>query len=312
MKRKIFDSILFVLTVVFSFCSWWSVDQAMNDPTASVWLVPISWFSLFSVFFFLTTIVTKIPYLSLASLFIFFLAELFFFPFFNAASFLLGLVVIFRVKGEMAYGNRILLRKIIRSGSGIFIFSLALALSAHYYLASWKGEMAKPIPEFKMEGMTKEITFKILSKISPSFKDIGEENLTVDEFIKKNQVPESPEVETEDLLVALKNELILEESRKSLSQISGLALSGEEKMSEVISRIINNKIFSLFPEKGSPGQKFSAVYLALALGLFFSLLALGTVLVHLWVVLVFMLFLVFRKTNLIRISRISSEREIID
>ncbi len=310
MKRKILDYVLAFLTLVCSWLFWRAVHRAIVNPDASVWLVPIIWFSLFATLFFLDLIIIRIRYLKFGVLLGSFLGELFFFPIVNIISFLLGLWVIGRAKWEMAYGIKINLWKIIHAGSLIFICAWSLAVASHYYLSSQKNKMATPIPKFELEGTTKTITYNILSKVDPSFKKVIEDNLTVNQFIAQGQSESSFQVP--EALEPMKQELILAESRKKLSEISGFNLSGEEKVTDVIAQIINKKIVDIVPVSQEKDGKFSPVFLAIAIGLFFSLVALGSVLVYLWFILVYIIFFFLRQTGLIRLANITAEREILD
>jgi hypothetical protein len=310
MKRKILDYVLAFLTLLFSSLFWYSVHQAMTVSEASTWLVPIIWFSLFATLFFLDLVIVKIKRLTFFIILGSFLGELFFFPIFNIVSFLIILLVWWRVKGEIAYGSQINLRRIIRSGALMFILAWSFAIASHYYLASQRNKMASPIPEFKLEGIVKTITFDVLSKINPSFKRITKENLTVDQFIAENQV--QPSVEVPEPLEDMTQAMIMEESRKKLSEISGIYLNGEEKVLDVISQIINQKIVAIIPSSQVREEGFSPIFLAIAAGLFFSLVALGSVLIYLWMLLAYILFFCLLKADLIRMAHISCEREILD
>jgi len=243
---------------------------------------------------------------------------------FNIISFLLGLWVIGRAKGEMAHGIKINLWKIIHAGSLIFVCAWSFAVASHYYFASQKNKMASPIPEFKLEGVAKSITYNVLSKINPSFKKVIEDNSTVDQFIVEGQSESSVEVPEAlkgqipasfampEALESMKQELMMSESRKKLSEISGLNLSGEEKVTDVISQIINKKIVDMVPVSQEKDGKFSPIFLAVALGLFFSLIALGSVLVYLWFALVYIIFFFLRQAGLIRLAYITTEREVLE
>jgi len=66
----------------------------------------------------------------------------------------------------------------------------------------------------------------VLSRVNPSFQKIKEENLTVDQFIAENQYPSA--IKAPEPLEEMKQALIMDESRKKLSEIAGIYLSGEE------------------------------------------------------------------------------------
>ncbi|PIP26522.1 MAG: hypothetical protein COS71_01220 [Candidatus Moranbacteria bacterium CG06_land_8_20_14_3_00_40_12] len=310
MKRKILDYSLAFLTLLFSVLFWRAVDQAMINPAASVWLMPIIWFSLFATLFFLDLTVIKVKYLIFFTALGSFLGELFFFPIFNIISFLIEFLVIWRVRGEIAYGSKINLRRIIRSGALMFILAWSFAVASHYYLVSQKNEMANPILKFKLEGMAESITFNVLSRVNPSFQKIKEENLTVDQFIAENQYPSA--IKAPEPLEEMKQALIMDESRKKLSEIAGIYLSGEEKIMDVISQIINQKIVAILPTLENNQGNFSPIFLAVAAGLFFSLVALGSVLLYVWIALAYIIFYSLLRIGLIRLSYMAFEREILD
>jgi hypothetical protein len=310
MKRKILDYALAFLTLLFSLLFWWAVDRAMINPEASTWVVPIIWFSLFATLFFLDLVIIKIKYLNFIIICGSFLGELLFFPLVNIISLLINLLIFWRVKGEMNYGCQINLRRIIRSGALMFILAWSFAITSHYYLASQKNKIANPIPEFKLEGAAKSLAFSVLSKINPSFQKIEEENLTVDQFIAQNQNQST--IEASEPIDETSRAMIMEESRKKLSEISGVYLSGEEKVSDVISQIINQKIVAFMPNLENQEGGFSPIFLAIATGLIFSLMALGSVLLYVWTVLAYIIFYFLRRTGLIRISYMAFDREILD
>ncbi|PJA87711.1 MAG: hypothetical protein CO140_02845, partial [Candidatus Moranbacteria bacterium CG_4_9_14_3_um_filter_40_7] len=57
---------------------------------------------------------------------------------------------------------------------------------------------------------------------------------------------------------------------------------------------------------------FSPIFLAVAAGLFFSLVALGSVLLYVWIALAYIIFYSLLRIGLIRLSYMAFEREILD
>ena len=344
MKKQILKYSLIFLTLLFSFFAWLSVDQAVNNPESSDWLIPLIWFSLVFIAFSLSIVLIKEIYILAILLTVSFLASFIFVQ--NSWHFLpivfsllLVFIAVIRIRSDLKLNIKIDLWKTVRRGKLLLIIALAIVITSQYYFSVKDFGASALIPQLKPSDITNGLTTKIISMVNPEIK-IGEnENMTVDQFILQSQKKSidgenanidemiddrlgeeiSPAQKDEIRKEALKNidsldskSMILEESRRQLSEIAGRELTGEEKISEVISEMINSKITNFMGVSMDSPKEAPLILIALAIIIFLTVISTGIFLSPLWMLLAALIFTILAKTKMVRIKKVPVEMEVIE
>jgi hypothetical protein len=265
-------------------------------------------------------------------------------------AYLLALWSMIRIKADLHLNVKVNLWKSIRVGSSLMLFSFAVAITSQYYCEIKSRSAEHLMPHFSVGKTTGGLTSKFLSVMNPEFKNLDQEGLTIDQFIlqtQKEQIKnasasgeigikidqqiektganlslEQKQILREDALKKINDsnesmsieqeQLLLAEGRKKFSEIAGVTLAGDEKVSEVLSAFINQKIDQYLGSDMTDSQESSPLPLIMALGLFLTILPIGSLLSALWIMVVEMVILIFTKTKLISIVKVPVEMEVIE
>ena len=324
MKIKILKYVLIFMTLLMAFFSWQSVERAINVPEASNWGVPIPSFSLLFVLFYLDVILIR-RFFILQSMFLAALATSFIFSFsfghlvIAILAYLLILWSLMKIKRDLHLNVKVSLWKSIGAGSLLMLFAISVMISSQYYAEVKDLSSARLIPKFNFGEVTGGATSKILSSVNPDFKKLDQEGLTVDQFILETQKDQMPMDLPEGLSGAMAEKLameeekiLLQEGRKKFSEIAGAPLTGQEKISDVFSGIINQRIDQYLGSKMSDPEEKSPLPFILAIALFLTVLPLGSLLSTVWIIVVEIIVWIFKKTDLIRIAKVPVEMEVIE
>lgn len=328
------------LAIAISFFAFWSVERAVLVPEASNWIVPMVWFTLFFAFLCLAIILTKQAGL-LALLFVLALSSSFFFASSpgHLMGFIFGFLFLFagmeRIKRDIKNGIRINLWRSIRMGRMLLVLGISAVITSQYYFEAVKIGADKIIPKFEMNSQTSELTTKILARINPDFAVLENDELTIDELLfnkikeqsldktdprmasqTESVVGETTKNEIKKEAITKMNkessELMLEEGRKQFSKITGYNLTGQEKVSEVIASIVNNKINEFFqPGIGGPASS-SAIPFIFAIILFLTLISIGPFLAALGSLFSILIFKILVKAGIVAINKVPTEAEVIE
>lgn len=265
-------------------------------------------------------------------------------------AYLLALWSMTRIKTDLHLNVKVNLWKSIRVGSSLMLFAFAVAITSQYYCEIKNMNSENLMPHFSVGEETGGLTSKLLSMINPDFKNLDQEGLTIDQFILQTQKeqledasasgeigikidqqieknaatlsPEQKQILREDALKKINDssenlsieqeQLILLEGRKKFSEIAGVTLTGDEKVSEVLSEFINQKIDQYLGSGIADSQESSPLPLIMAIGLFLTILPIGSLLSTLWIVAIEGIVWIFIKTELISIVKVPVEMEIIE
>jgi hypothetical protein len=265
-------------------------------------------------------------------------------------AYLLALWSVTRIKEDLRLNVRVNLWKSIRVGSSLMLFAFSIAITSQYYCEIKNKSSEHLMPHFSMGESTGGLTSKLLSAINPDFKNLDQEGLTVDQFILQTQKEQSEndvasgeigskidqqieksgtslsleqkQILREDALKKINDssenlsieqeQLILLEGRKKFSEIAGVTLSGDEKVSEVLSDFINQKMDQYLGSDIADSQGSSPLPIIMAIGLFLTILPIGSLLSTLWIMIIEAIIWIFRKTELITIAKFPVEMEIIE
>jgi len=319
-KNTILKFSLFTLTLVIAFFSWLAVERAINNSEASVWMAPIIWFSLFFIIFSLSAVLIKEKYLiALEALLALAASLIFAISFWHLVIIVLGFLFISlaagRIKKDLELNIKVDLRKTVHTGSTIIIFSLSLIIASQYYFTVKDSGAEKLIPKFKMEGITGSLTSKVLSSIYPEFKNLDEDNLTVDQLLletqKKQLEQEGGMKNIQNKISDINQNIILEQGRKQISQMTGAEITGQEKVADLFSETINNKINSFVVPNLGNNKDSSILPIIMTIFLFLTVISLGSFLSSLWIFLVKVVFIVLVKMKVVLIAKVQKEVEVI-
>jgi hypothetical protein len=253
-----------------------------------------------------------------------------------------------RIRKDLELNVKISLLKSIRTGSTLLILAISLVIASQYYFAVKNFDSAHLIPQFKLTSMTGNFTSKIIAWLNPDFKKIEQNNLTVDQFILQaqeeqnqksssdmnSQVDQMIELSNPKLTVAQKNllkvdalqkandasaeikskqdQMIIQEGRKKFSELTGTELTGNEKVSDIFSDIVNRKINQYFNSDLTGTEKSSPLPIIMTIGLFLTIWPLGSLLNIIWIGMAEFLIWIFLKLEFIHIKKIPVEMEVIE
>lgn len=267
-----------------------------------------------------------------------------------ALSYLFAIWAILKIKKDLRLNVKIDLWKSIRTGSTLVILAVSLVITSQYYFEIKNSSSEHLVPQIKFGNLTGNFTSKILSMVNPEFRDVDSDGMTVDQFILKiaqnqnnengmsdginAQVDQIVNKTNSNLTPAQKqlikaqtlqkvndasseisqsqNELMLADGRSKFSEIAGENLTGNEKVSDVLSQAVNGKINQYLGSGLPDSDKSSPLPYILAIGLFLTVLPLGSFLNTLWILLVELAFLILKKLELVHINKIPIEMEIIE
>ncbi|HRY82927.1 MAG TPA: hypothetical protein P5232_04505 [Candidatus Moranbacteria bacterium] len=331
MKTQITKYIIAGLVVIFGAASWFYVDEAINVPASSTWLIPAIWFSLFFIAIALGAILIKQKYLIFSALAIGLFSSLIFtFSFWHILALAFSFLLIFlgaeRIAKDLKLNIKFDIAKSVRTGKTMLILALSIAITSQYYSEIKNNNNINIIPKFE----TGDAVSKILPMIYPDMKDNQKTELTVDEFIseisKQNaegflgNILESQGLNEKNTGVSkeqMKKMLeadqgkIIEQERESLSQITGMKLTGQEKISDVFSEMINGKINEFFSTSfkadNLPFLPFIASFI-----LFLTVASLGSFLGSIVGYFVAFIFWILRKAELVKVSKVMTEVEVVE
>ena len=330
MKTTITKYVIAGLAVISGIVSWMTVDWAINIPNSSHWALPTICFTIFFITIALSVILIKKRYIILLILAASFFASLFFsFSLWHVLMlllcFLLAGVAAERIAADLRLNIKFNISRSVRTGRSLMILALSIAIASQYYAEIRNNNQIEIIPEFEMG----DAINRILPMMFPDLKNNLEDDLTVDDFIKEvseqnigNFIGDSSTIDLPGGSVALSNDQmeqivqnsqdrIIEEERKNLSKMAGMTLTGDEKISDVFSEMINQKINTFFAPSLQPGSQPILPWLASFI-LFLTVASLGSLLGSLVGYFIALLFWIMRKIGLVSVSRVQVEMEVID
>lgn len=315
--KRILKYCLIFLTVGFSFLAWNAVDRAINVENASLWIGPIIFFSLTFIFLSLTIVLVQgaADIYSTAFLIIF-LSVIFTPKILHVALLLLSFgflsIAVGKIRADLRLNIKVDFYKSIRAGSTFVILAFSLAIASHYFFETKNTRLENIIPKFDMSRAINSIAPKIISTVNPEFKNISQENLTVDQWILKNEGGEIENAEKiSPLLAATSKEIILSEGRSQLENFAGFEITGREKLADVLTRMVSNKINNFIAPDYSD-RKIPIFPLIVSSAIFLTMFSLGSFLRPLWTWIADFIFWILKKIKLVKILEKMEKVEVIE
>ncbi len=313
-KIKILKYVLALLTLLSAFFAWQSVERAINISGSGAWTVPTLWFSLLIMLLYVDILTIKRILMLQSMLAAVFLLSLFFASGFwyliaLALAYLFSSWALLKIKKDLRLNVKLSLWKSVRTGSTLLILAVSIVISSQYYFEIKNLGREHIVPHFQFSGLTSGLTSRILSAFNPNFKNMDQQGLTVDQFVL--------EIAKQQNAGALPNNgqegMILEEGRKQLSEMVGTPLAGQEKVSDVFSNLINDKINQYLAGSGlSDSNNSSVLPYIMAIVLFITTLSLGSFLNTFWILVAELAFFVLVRLKFIKVSKVSVEMEVIE
>ncbi|MFZ2187672.1 MAG: hypothetical protein WAV46_03570 [Candidatus Moraniibacteriota bacterium] len=304
---------LLLIIGVCSFGAWQFFALDMASPgVADVWW-PVLWFAVLAVFFFLGAVIWTTVFMRIAGAALVFLPGLFFIRsweygavgMLSVACMYWGSAAIAREESE---SMRFHFYKSVRAGSFFFILGLSLLLASGYYVSLRDTSWEELVPRFRVGEEMTRIVFKMAGVVNPSFAQLSEGDMTVDEFLlslSQKKQSDAPELQTnvneQDVLNAypemiqflngknipltfvaqspkVAEEIFLDGGRKQIASLVGRSIAGDEKISDVLSLALQNKLLTyLRGEKATQHMPSQAIPFFLALLLFLTLLSFASI-----------------------------------
>lgn len=353
MKKETFKYVLLAIILVSAFLGWLSVYRAITVAGASPWLVPIIWFSFFIISLCLATVVLRefmLVEIAAAVAFLFslvFARNLWHFAI-TILCILFLLSAMHRIRKDLDLNIKISLWKSLFTGKSRMVFATILLISSQYFFIIRNDNGPLVIPKLDLAPATQKLVGPVLGIMNPDFKQIQQDDITVDQFIIKtqqnsdseqslgmdissdefidSQIPQGlPQAQKDEMKNVAKqkisdaqaqisqknNELVLSEGRKQLSQLIGRDVQGNEKIADVFSGLVDKKINDYFQPQIQGDQKSSAYPFILTFILFLTILSLGVLLSNLWFAVVIGLFNLCVRLGIVEIKKVMVERETI-
>jgi hypothetical protein len=319
-KQKILKYILFFLTLLLAFLSWFSVDQAITVPDSSTWGAPIFWFALFFVSLSLCLVLIKrLIFVELLLIATFALSTIFILGRGETGKHLVVILLAFlfaawgigRIRQDLKMNIKIDLWKTLKTGSTFLILAFSLIITSQYYCETKNTRLENTLPKFQIKALSDTFTSKFLASFNPDFEDLDKDGITVDEFIleaQKKKLTENPE-EGNAKLLETSQAFLLEKGRSEMSELTGKKLTGQEKMADVFAAAVNNKINDFVAPNFSGNSHSPARRLIIAFLLFLTVVSLGSFLGIFLIPLTKLIFWILKKIGLIEIKKLQKEVE---
>lgn len=333
-RREVLGIFLVLVVGFFSLASWQVFFGVVMTPGVSDIWQPVLWFSALAVFFFLGTILwTSLPF-RIAGAVSTFLPGLFFMRSWEyIVAGIVSIIFIFWSSMSIAREarERIYFRffKSAHVGQFLFVVGLSLSISGGYYVFLKDVSWEELVPRFRIGQEVAGIVFKVAGAVNPSFAKLSEGDTTVDEFLlsleessskedssfqdsseKKMSVPDiasaffqmdrlpkgmSGALFSDVDRAKIAEQLFLESGREQIATLVGRKVLGSEKISDVLSLTLQNKLITFLSEgKETQHIPSQAVPFFLSLLLFLTLLSFTSIFIPLCILgaeLIFMLLL---------------------
>jgi hypothetical protein len=231
--------------------------------------------------------------------------------------FLMSISVAFMLSGfrKMEYDLRSRLALSFRKsmGAGVFMFALPISIliASQYYAEIRSNSWQDLVPRFSLAEGGGDMVLRIAGSISPEIGKIRDERMTVDSFLSTVRRTDgysgsNTGMLADDMAMALS----IEAGRAELGKLVGRDLSGDERMSDVLSEALRNKTIAFLSgeraERDLPG---SALPFFLAVLLFITILSIASLLQGVWVLLAAGLLRLLVRSGVLSIEKIPAEQE---
>lgn len=350
-KQWYIGASLFVLTLFFTFGWIAIYQVIAVPQASSSWLLPIVWFSFGITSLCLLALSWGDKKMFALGASIAFLPALFFvhdvrFILFSCAFVGLSVIGLSRMRYAMSLSVKIQVRRSMQYGISLIIFAFSLAIASFYYMQIRTASGDELLQKLSLDQASHVMLTRSLGLLNPEFKKVDQEKISVDAFlltfqedrpVEDNTVATLPsdnellqmagikptDPRAPQALSRMKKELeensgsfdtsslILEQSRKQLSEIAGRPLSGQEPIADVLSQIIDHRVRTYFQPNMVNGNNTSVLPFVLSVILFLTLWSLGAVLGIAWRLMTAGAFHLLRRLDIIEVKKVTVEQEVV-
>lgn len=340
--------ILIFFTVVVSFFSWQSIERAINVSNSSIWMIPITLFSILFIVIGFDIVLIKKYWMFILTLAVSFFSMLFFsFNLWLILAILLALLISIeakrRIESDLKNSIKIDLRRSLSMGSRYVVIIIGMLIATEHFALVQNSSIEKIIPHFNLQGITKVIAPQVISFMTNG-NETGEKNeITVDQFIIQSQLdqnsktasqtelermtfdrltekssPEEKQIAKDaiakeaGLRAEAQNTILLEEGRKKFSEMTGKEILGKEKISDVFSDVINKKINDYFQPKINSNGTTKFLPFIISLTLFLTIISIGYFASFFLIQFMVLIFFILKKFGIVKLEKIQIEGEIIE
>lgn len=329
------DEIGLALILIIGFCSlflWRTVSMFILSKEEHIsFFEPFLWISLLSICFLIGAVLWKQWDIRLMGVLLTVLPGLFFFSGWEYVlmSFV-GSFILYRSSKNIALEEEKYVQfsfiRSVRSGSTSFLIGLVLLFSTSYYLFLRETVWEDLVPRFRVSQGVMNTIFKVAGVINPNLTQLAEGDTTVDEFLldiekkqKENKSEESvvfteqiQDRESQNVSVSsvIEQQFFLEQGRKQISQFVGRRVDGSEKIVDILSPIIQDKLTAFLQSEQvlSHISSQTASFL-IALLLFVTLITFVSVLSPFYIFLAYLLFCIMVKAKLLVLETVIVEKQ---
>ena len=200
-------------------------------------------------------------------------------------SYLFTLWALLKIKKDLRLNVKISLWKSIRTGSTLLLIALSMMITSQYYFEVKDLDSAHLIPQFNIGAMSGGLTSKIIAATNPGFKNLDQEGLTVDQFVLESAKSQAQDQGSDDMN----------------NQIDQMIEKSNPKLTQTQKNLVKEDAL----------KKVNSTYI-MAIGLFLTVLPLGSLLNTLWMLVVELVIWIFIRFEVIRITKIPVEMEVIE
>lgn len=323
-SRGIIEAVVGVIGALSALVGWASVASVVGTSGGN-WTFPALWFSLAALCFLLVAVLYREKAARIAFASAFLLSSFPFAPSIVHAVFIalaawLFLAGMRRIREDMSLRLRFAFRKSM--GVGMFSFSLAVSLlvASEYYGYIRGSAWQDLVPRFSLGEGGGDVVLRIAGTVYPELGKIRDEGTTVDAFLAGVRDQESPSeppsvIPTGDAAPADQSQsveaaLSLAAGRAEIGALVGRSVSGDEKMSDVLSEALRHKTIAfLSGKKAEQNLPASVLPFVLSLLLFVTVLSVASLLQWFWIAAAAGMMRIFIRSGTITVDRIAVEQE---
>ncbi len=342
-SREIFGGSVTLFVGIAALFAWRVFFDMIDQPDLSNIFGALFWFSFLGALFFLGAVVWNTRRLQgIGTILVFLPSLIFILTWYHIGLVFLSILIVFSsvssIHDEMRDRIQFRFFRVVRSGSFSIIFGLSLALSSAYFASIERESWEELVPRFSIGEGAANIVFKTVAYFYPTWKNLDDEGMTVDAFLLSLPQKEagsgmpimtgsngseiSPElaeylrremvVQETNMGESFSQDLILLAGREQIAMLVGRPVAGDEKIADVFSTVIQNKIVTVLNSDQTTNHVSPQIVpVVLAVLFFLTLIPVGSVLGIVWLLFGLLLFRGAIWMGWLRLERVPREQEIL-
>lgn len=327
-------AVLSLLVVVSSSVLWFLFGEYLVGTSGSLILVSLAIFVSLVIAGLASTVLPNRVALMLFSIAAFLPAFWFAPPSIFILAFLISIGVLFlglsRVREENASRIRLSVQRSLTRGAPFIVAAFSFGLALFYFSTVRTLPIDTVLSRVSFGSNAGGFLTRALSLLNPEFRSVNVNNLTVDEFLRatngdvESNVQQGFGVSSEfpndlhddgmvnfvslDQIDQIRKDVVLSAGRDRFSRLIGRKLSGDERMADVLSEIVNRRVASFSTEVESYQNLVPSI---LAIVVFLTVYSTISLLSFLWIFSVRILFSLLRLFRLVRVVTIPAKQDVI-